>query len=241
MINIPYLIDSDDWRQPPGFLSPAKQTTVLILGAGMAGLAAGYELMNHGYAVRIIEARATAGGRVQTLRDGFSQGVHAEAGATFLPSTHGLTAYYANLMKLNLVAFDGTDLPYIYYVKGKRIEYSPDASIDWPYDLTEAEKQIGLAGMQQIYTTPPTLIGGPVSGMIATVELKREDAHGVAGKYACQGSFAWRRRISQCGIQSIAGRRVLELLGGHDAEFRPLHIPKYSAERAGPEENRRRQ
>jgi monoamine oxidase len=205
MINIPYLIDSDDWRQPPGFFKPAKQTTVLILGAGMAGLAAGYELMNHGYDVRIIEARATAGGRVQTLRDGFSQGVYAEAGATFLPSTHGLTAYYANLTKLNLVAFDGADLPYIYDVKGKRIEYSPGTSIEWPYELTEAEQKMGLAGMQQAYSTPPNLIGGPVSSVIAATQLKLEDATALAENMRAKGASAGAIELVNAGFNQLLG------------------------------------
>jgi monoamine oxidase len=205
MINIPYLIDSDDWRQPPGFLKPAKQTTVLILGAGMAGLAAGYELMNHGYDVRIVEARDSPGGRVRTLRDGFSQGVYAEAGATFLPSTHGLTAYYANLMKLNLVAFDGADLPYIYHVKGKRIVYSPGTAIDWPYALTEAEQKMGLDGMQLAYTTPPGLLGGPVSSLIKAEQLTVEDATALPEKMRENGASAGAIELLNAGFNQLLG------------------------------------
>ena len=49
---------------------PAKK--VIILGAGMAGLVAGYELTALGHDVTILEARMRPGGRVYTLREPFS-------------------------------------------------------------------------------------------------------------------------------------------------------------------------
>src|SRR5579872_3015786 len=45
-------------------------TTVVILGAGVAGMCAAYELGKHGYNCHIIEARARPGGRVWTIRGG---------------------------------------------------------------------------------------------------------------------------------------------------------------------------
>ena len=57
---------------------PAKK--VLILGAGMAGLVAAYELTKLGHDVTVLEARTRPGGRVHTLREPFSDGLFAEAG-----------------------------------------------------------------------------------------------------------------------------------------------------------------
>jgi NADPH-dependent 2,4-dienoyl-CoA reductase/sulfur reductase-like enzyme len=54
---------------------------ILIIGAGMAGLAAGYELSQSGHDVTILEARMRPGGRVHTLHEPFSDGLYAEAGA----------------------------------------------------------------------------------------------------------------------------------------------------------------
>src|SRR5437867_11586048 len=68
---------------------------VVVLGAGLAGLVAGYELTRAGHDVTILEARARPGGRVHTLREPFSDGLHAEAGALFIPSNHQLTLKYA--------------------------------------------------------------------------------------------------------------------------------------------------
>jgi monoamine oxidase len=68
-------------------------TTVLIIGAGAAGLMAAYELSAAGVSVTVLEAAERPGGRILTLEDkGFSSPV--EAGAEFvhgsLPITLGL-------------------------------------------------------------------------------------------------------------------------------------------------------
>jgi monoamine oxidase len=60
---------------------------VLVLGAGLAGLAAAYELKNAGYAVTVLEARSRPGGRVLTCRDPFADGLYAEMGAEYVDAT----------------------------------------------------------------------------------------------------------------------------------------------------------
>src|SRR5580692_5180416 len=57
--------------QAPKQLSAApKGASVLVLGAGVAGLVAAYELRNAGYKVQVLEYNARAGGRNWTLRGG---------------------------------------------------------------------------------------------------------------------------------------------------------------------------
>jgi monoamine oxidase len=57
--------------QGPIRLSAApKGASVLVLGAGIAGLVAAYELRNAGYKVQVLEYNARAGGRNWTLRGG---------------------------------------------------------------------------------------------------------------------------------------------------------------------------
>src|SRR5437762_13492072 len=67
---------------------------IIIIGAGMAGLSAGYELSQACHDVTILEARTRPGGRVQTLREPFSEGLYAEAGAARIPDNHDLTLKY---------------------------------------------------------------------------------------------------------------------------------------------------
>ena len=51
-----------------------KPKKVVIVGAGLAGLAAGYELKRAGHNPVILEAQQRVGGRVYTLRDPFTEG-----------------------------------------------------------------------------------------------------------------------------------------------------------------------
>jgi monoamine oxidase len=58
--------------------------SVLVAGAGLAGLAAARDLVQFGAAVTVIDARDRVGGRVWTLRDGFAESQHAEAGGDMI-------------------------------------------------------------------------------------------------------------------------------------------------------------
>ena len=57
--------------------------SVLLVGGGLAGLAAAYHLQRRGYSPTIVEARDRVGGRVWTWRDGLG-GMHAEAGGDLI-------------------------------------------------------------------------------------------------------------------------------------------------------------
>ena len=61
-----------------------KGTSVLVVGAGLAGLSAAVRLMKDGARVTVVEARDRVGGRVLTVRDGFAENQHAEAGGDFI-------------------------------------------------------------------------------------------------------------------------------------------------------------
>ena len=72
---------------------------VLIIGAGLAGLSAAYELTQAGHEVTVLEARTRPGGRVHTLRDPFAEGLYADAGATRVPNHHHFTLRYARAFR----------------------------------------------------------------------------------------------------------------------------------------------
>jgi monoamine oxidase len=76
---------------------------VTILGAGMAGLVAGYELKRLGHNVVIFEASKRVGGRVHTHR--FGDGSHGELGAMRIPTHHHYTRHYVKKMGLTLRRF----------------------------------------------------------------------------------------------------------------------------------------
>src|SRR5829696_7048429 len=94
---------------------------VIIVGAGLAGLAAAYELTQAGHEVTVLEARMRPGGRVHTLRDPFAEGLYAEAGAARIPDHHDFTLKYIELFGLILDPFEPPDSTSVYYVRGRRI------------------------------------------------------------------------------------------------------------------------
>jgi monoamine oxidase len=80
----------------------AAPKKIVIIGAGIAGLSAGFELTQLGHQVTILEARARPGGRIHTLREPFADGLYAEAGAARIPENHDLTLKYVKLFGLPL-------------------------------------------------------------------------------------------------------------------------------------------
>src|ERR1700689_2018051 len=58
------------YRGPIDLQGTPAGTSVLILGAGMAGMSAAYELRNAGYQVQLLEFNGRAGGRNWSLRGG---------------------------------------------------------------------------------------------------------------------------------------------------------------------------
>jgi monoamine oxidase len=59
----------------------AKKKRVIVAGAGITGLCCGYELMQSGHDVTVLEAKGRHGGHVFTGRDGLSDGLYADFGA----------------------------------------------------------------------------------------------------------------------------------------------------------------
>ena len=89
-------------------LKAANQTgarkEVLVLGAGMAGLAAAYELQQRGHKVTVLEGSKRVGGRVLTHR--FKDGSHVELGAMRLPLSHDYTRHYIKEVGLENTLID---------------------------------------------------------------------------------------------------------------------------------------
>src|SRR3984885_4984821 len=101
----PYKNPVDLSGAPPG-------ASVLILGAGMAGMSAAYELRNAGYKVQVLEYNGRAGGRNWTLRGGdtytelggasqrceFDPGLYINPGPWRIPYHHRGMMHYAKVL-----------------------------------------------------------------------------------------------------------------------------------------------
>ncbi len=86
--------------------------SVLVAGAGLAGLCAARDLVSRGATVRVVEARSRVGGRVFTARQGFAESQHAEAGADMIDEGHAEVRALATELGLPLVKILKTSFAY---------------------------------------------------------------------------------------------------------------------------------
>jgi monoamine oxidase len=96
-----------------------RGTSVLILGAGLAGMAAALELRNAGYAVQVLEFSGRPGGRNWTLRGGdkfeelggfaqtcsFAPGLYFNPGPWRIPYHHGAVLDYCRRLNVEIQPF----------------------------------------------------------------------------------------------------------------------------------------
>jgi monoamine oxidase len=106
---------------------------VLILGAGLAGMAAAYELGKLGYSCTILEARDRVGGRCWSIRRGsvgeeagfgrhtaaFDDGQYFNAGPSRIPHHHGLTLHYCKEMGVPIEVYSNVNENAYYFSEGE--------------------------------------------------------------------------------------------------------------------------
>ena len=117
--------------------------SVVVAGAGLAGLSAAHDLVAMGADVTVLDARDRVGGRVWTIRDGFAERQHAEAGGDMIDEEQHEIRDLAGELGLKLTrilrggfAYVRTDL------SGKPKIAQQDASRGWTRLARELE---GLA------------------------------------------------------------------------------------------------
>jgi monoamine oxidase len=143
---------------------------VIVVGAGLAGLAAAHELVNLGHTVTVLEARDRPGGRVYTLRQPFAAGLYAEAGAIGFSSSFRHLRRYLELFRLPsgpaAPAPAGPALATPCHLRGRRLAIRPGpgaAQPDWPFQLTPQERALGLDGMFEKYFAAVDRMGDPTA------------------------------------------------------------------------------
>jgi monoamine oxidase len=137
---------------PPARRSAPKK--VVVAGAGLAGLAAAYELQKAGHDLTVLEARNYPGGRVRTLRAPFADGLYAEAGGqAFYPVEPNYAAKYVAEFGLEKEPA-GRGGSGIYHLSGRTVQARGQTEPEWPVALTAEERRLGLDGLRAKYLTP---------------------------------------------------------------------------------------
>jgi monoamine oxidase len=155
----------------------ARPQKVIVVGAGIAGLVAAFELMQAGHQVVVLEARNRAGGRIFTLRDGFADGLSVEAGAVDFSANYNLLMRYVNLFGIPTVVHP--DLPKsVIYANGTRYVTPPEPA----FGLSEAERTLGPDELWNKYVSSVAAQAGdphhPTWPEAKARELDRETING---------------------------------------------------------------
>lgn len=160
---------------------PARHP-VVVIGAGLAGLAAAYELRRAGRDVVILEAQSFPGGRVRTLRESFTDGMYAEAGAIFIPDHHAWTLRYIREFDLPLCRLPSAENQRtIYHIAGQRLHLQDEPGVRWPLELTAEEQSLGPRGILERYLQPAfAALGDPTRPGWSPEPFRDLDALGFA-------------------------------------------------------------
>jgi monoamine oxidase len=213
---------------------------VVVLGAGLAGLAAAWNLVNHGYDVTVLEAQSIPGGRVKTVREPFQKGGYAEAGAVRIPENHRWTMKYVRLMGLEskLRVYDEQSGAHLWYLRGKRF-ITPSG--EWPLEgLTPRERRDPFAMVPVYWDEGFKAVGDPAAPEFPTPRARALDAVNIERYFRQRGaSEAWirlvlasegdARRINAVAVTAMertligdGPTRMYGLLGGNDQLPRAL-------------------
>src|SRR5579871_1044373 len=125
--------EASPFKGPVDLSGAPAGASVLILGAGIAGMSAAYELRNAGYQVQVLEYNGRPGGRNWTLRGGdtytelggatqqcgFDQDLYINPGPWRIPYHHHGMMHYAKRLNVPLEPF--------FQVNYNAYLHSPDA------------------------------------------------------------------------------------------------------------------
>ncbi len=203
----------------PRFVEPlpdvSASASVIVIGAGIAGLCAALELKARGCRVRILEARHRAGGRIRTRRN-FPENLYIEEGATRFPIVHHYTMHYLEKFELPLVTFNRPDMGDTLHIMGRHVESTPDGQDPWPpaLDLHPHERAMSLSELTSYYLDPLlTEIGDPLAPQWPSQELvDRFDGIGYADLLRSRGASEGAIRALALGFHVGEGPNSVSAL-----------------------------
>ena len=135
---------------------PKRTPHVIIVGAGLAGLCAAYELQQKNWTYTILEAdRLHAGGRVRTMKMGQ---LSWEAGAMRIPEEHKRALDYVDAFKLKRRPFVMNSAKTFKFARNTKAINEDD--IKRLYNLTAAEKMKSAFQLWEIGVKNFSALGG---------------------------------------------------------------------------------
>lgn len=206
------------------------QRSVLVFGAGLAGLTAAYELKKAGHTVTVIEARDRPGGRVLTLRQ-FTDGLYAEAGGMIIHRSQRHLLRYVQEFGLPIVSTaprqsrtflrgrwtSGLDTPDLAAIRRRYLGQQLDAlaTVEDPQLIPEALRWLDQVTMAEFLRRQ-----GASTEAVELLSFSHRGRNGVdmSQTSALQSLWAEARR---------AGNDAYQIVGGND------RLPETFARRLG--------
>lgn len=157
--------------------APARRTSVIVIGAGISGLAAARKLARAGHVVTVLEARNRIGGRVWTE---VNEGVPMDIGAgwihgpdggnpiTALATEAGATTYLTDDGSVQVFNATGTDVTAQQFPAGKTKYDGLLAAVNTAMAGSGPDKSLASA----LTAADPTALTDPFSAYLLTSTLE---------------------------------------------------------------------
>jgi len=206
----------------------------------MAGLVAAHELVRAGHEVEVIEARSRVGGRIYTMREPFTHGLYAEAGAMRIPRGHHLTLDYVERFGLPTRLFRVRHPQAWSVVHGRRFHLDEAVRLDLGFELEPQE-------LAEPYDQIVQRAFEPAVARLATADAVAErELDAMSIRTYLRGSHWSEGAIDRFGVfsghESLMETSVLEFLRGTnsmDAEMVSIpggmdRLPRFFLDTLGP-------
>jgi monoamine oxidase len=128
---------------------------VVVVGAGLAGLSAAYQLKKSGYAATVYEAADRVGGRCWTVRGVFADGQIAEHGGELIDQNHTDLLQLTNELGLttrNLLTAEPAGTEPLYWFGGARYD-NDQAKSDLQGIWQQLHSDVSAAGYPTLYNS----------------------------------------------------------------------------------------
>ncbi|ULQ51451.1 flavin monoamine oxidase family protein [Flavihumibacter fluvii] len=133
----------------PACLQGAGKPRIAIIGAGIAGLSAAWQLHKQGIIAEVYEASNRTGGRMWTLNEVFGKGIYSDLGGEFVDTNHSYIINLVEELGLSLLDLRKDPLtPQTYYFEGKSFSEQDLVNALQPYakqiakDITSLPEKI---------------------------------------------------------------------------------------------------
>src|SRR5919109_1644552 len=191
----------------------AAQPSVVVVGAGLAGLTCAYRLKQAGVLASVHEASDRIGGRCWSIRGAFAPGLVAEHGGERIDTGHIELRQLAKELGFtldNLIQGETNGTEPLYYFDGKPYTFD-EAAEDFNGVYQKLHKDVSAASYPTTYTIS-TERGRELDAMTVTEWIEESVPGGIASRFGQLLDVAYNIEFgAECDQQSALN--LLYLLG----------------------------